>query len=303
MQAAPYQQEKPQSEALPVFGQKGRDLGSGTSEVEERATMGSIELQYGELDLGQLIGEGGFGKVYKGTWRGTDVAIKLLNVQSIQEDMIDEFRREVAVMSALRHPNTVLLMGACVTLPHLAIVTELMSRGSLWNVLHDGTVQLDWATVYRMCRDAAKGLQYLHSFKPPILHRDLKSGNLLVDESFNVKLSDFGLSRVKAHTYTMTGQRGTFQWMAPEVLASARYSEPADVYSLGIIFWEMCTRDLPYNGLNPMQAAMGVLNQGLRPTIAAWTPQPLAILMQDCWDTLPEKRPSTATVVQRLQGL
>lgn len=145
-------------------------------------------------------------------------------------------------------------------------------------------------------------MNYLHSFQPPILHRDLKSPNLLVDLSYAIKISDFGLARVRAHFQTMTGNCGTTQWMAPEVLAAEKYTEKADVFSYGVVLWETVTRQCPYEGLSQIQAALGVLNNNLRPTIPANCPPLFKKLMTLCWVSKPEERPTFEAILEILHN-
>lgn len=149
-------------------------------------------------------------------------------------------------MESLRHPNIVLFYGACVKYPDLALVLEFCERKSLMNLLADKSVPLSWMDKRRIALEIARGMNYLHSFQPPIIHRDLKSLNVLIDEHLRAKIGDFGWTRPKADK--MTAKIGTFQWMAPEVITSESYSEKADVYSFGIILWEIATREPPYRG-------------------------------------------------------
>lgn len=151
-------------------------------------------------------------------------------------------------------------------------------------------------------RDTALGMNYLHSFQPPILHRDLKSPNLLIDTSYALKISDFGLARVRAHFQTMTGNCGTTQWMAPEVLAAEKYTEKADVFSYGVVVWETITRECPYDGLSQIQAALGVLNNNLRPTVPEHCPPLFKKIMTLCWVSNPEERPTFETVLEILHN-
>lgn len=147
-------------------------------------------------------------------------------------------------MEVLRHPNIVLFLGACIKPPNLGIVLEFCSKGSLWSVLQNHNIDLTWEDRRKIALDTAKGVFYLHSFNPPILHRDLKSLNLLLDDSLRTKLIDFGWTRKL--DIKMTGKIGTYQWMAPEVISSQMYTEKADVFSFGIILWEIASREPPY---------------------------------------------------------
>ncbi|CAM9599544.1 unnamed protein product [Choristocarpus tenellus] len=144
-------------------------------------------------------------------------------------------------------------------------------------------------------------MNYLHSHHPPILHRDLKSANLLLDDSFNVKICDFGLARLKALTNSMTGNCGTVQWMAPEVLANQKYSETADVYSFGIVCWELLSRVCPYEGMSQIQVAVAVLNSGLRPIIPDWCPPFFRNLIEVSWQQDPTLRPSFHQVLENIR--
>lgn len=130
----------------------------------------------------------------------------------------------------------------------------------------------------------------MHTSTPPIIHRDLKSLNLLLDDSYRVKLADFGWT--KGLDNYMTGKIGTYQWMAPEVIASQKYSEKADVFSYGIILWEIASREPPFKNLSGLQVSMEVLNNDLRPKIPKNTPESYVKLMKKCWDREPSKRPS-----------
>ncbi|CAN0264517.1 unnamed protein product, partial [Scytosiphon promiscuus] len=117
------------------------------------------------------------------------------------------------------------------------------------------SVDLPFKKKRQMMLDVATGMQYLHGQNPVIIHRDLKSLNVLIDENWVTKVTDFGLSRFKATSVSekMTGQAGTYHWMAPEVINSQHYTEKADVFSYGIILWEIFTRAIPYGGMQPVQ--------------------------------------------------
>ncbi|KAG7357328.1 protein tyrosine kinase [Nitzschia inconspicua] len=157
--------------------------------------------------------------------------------------------------------------------------------------------------VKRVSCGAARGMAYLHGGKPPVLHRDLKSANLLLDESYNSKVCDFGLSRLKAQTRSMTGNCGTVQWMAPEVLANRSYDEKADVYSFGIIVWELLSRECPYEGMTAIQCALAVLNRDKRPEIPKWCPPGLHALIKACTKKEPDERPSFERIIEMLDSM
>jgi serine/threonine protein kinase len=161
-----------------------------------------------------------------------------------------------------------------------------------------------WMLVKRVANGAARGMAYLHSGNPPVLHRDLKSANLLLDESYTTKVCDFGLSRLKAQARrSMTGNCGTVQWMAPEVLANMSYDEKADVFSFGIILWELLTRECPYDGMTAIQCALAVLNRDKRPEIPKWCPPALHALIKACVKKEPDLRPSFAQIILALDAM
>jgi serine/threonine protein kinase len=160
-----------------------------------------------------------------------------------------------------------------------------------------------WMLIKRVALGAARGMSYLHSGKPPILHRDLKSANILLDDSYTAKVCDFGLSRIKAQERSMTGNCGTVQWMAPEVLASQSYNEKADVFSYGIICWELLTQKCPYEEMSPIQCALAVLNRNHRPEIPKWCPPPLHALIRSCVKKNPDERPSFPQIILALDSM
>ena len=160
-----------------------------------------------------------------------------------------------------------------------------------------------WQLVKRVASGAARGMAYLHHGNPPVLHRDLKSANLLLDDSYTAKVCDFGLSRLKAQTRSMTGNCGTVQWMAPEVLANMSYDEKADVFSYGIILWELLSRQCPYEGMTAIQCALAVLNRDKRPEIPKWCPPSFHALIKACVKKDPAERPSFSQVILALDAM
>ncbi|KAL4339347.1 hypothetical protein GQ457_08G018550 [Hibiscus cannabinus] len=162
-----------------------------------------LDILWSDLVLKERIGAGSFGTVHRAEWNGSDVAVKILMEQDLHGERFKEFLREVAIMKRLRHPNIVLFMGAVTQPPNLSIVTEYLSRGSLYRLLHKPGAReaLDERRRLSMAYDVANGMNYLHRRSPPIVHRDLKSPNLLVDKKYTVKVCDFGLSRLKANTF------------------------------------------------------------------------------------------------------
>eukprot|EP00347_Sterkiella_histriomuscorum_P008978 403342997 len=269
-------------------------------------------LKLSELKVEKQIGAGASAEVYKGTYKETDVAIKKLrNLQSTNENTLKEFKREVSTLTRVRHPNLVLFMGASAEKGHVLIVTEFCYGGTLFTLLHEKlSIKLSWKQRYTMALDIAKGMHFLHSQEPHILHRDLKSLNLLMTQPVTkdsdyvqVKITDFGLSR-DDHTEIMTGQAGTFHWMAPETLENKPYTHKADVYSYGIVLWEIICREPPFKTYQAHEIIYKVVNFQERPSltkIPSDCPKELITIMTRCWDQQPTKRPDFADIVRVLK--
>ncbi|KAG2400007.1 Serine/threonine-protein kinase [Vigna angularis] len=274
--------------------------------LEPSLAMDWLEISWEDLRIKERVGAGSFGTVYRAEWHGSDVAVKVLTVQDFHEDQLKEFLREVAIMKRVRHPNVVLFMGSVTKRPHLSIVTEYLPRGSLYRLIHrpaSGEI-LDKRKRLRMALDVAKGINYLHCLKPPIVHWDLKSPNLLVDKNWTVKVCDFGLSRFKANTFIPSKSvAGTPEWMAPEFLRGEPSNEKSDVYSFGVILWELVTMQQPWSGLSPAQVVGAVAFQNRRLAIPPNISPALASLMESCWADDPSERPSFGSIVESLKKL
>ncbi|KAK3226736.1 hypothetical protein Dsin_006598 [Dipteronia sinensis] len=265
-----------------------------------------LDIPWIDLVLKERIGAGSFGTVHRADWHGSDVAVKILMEQDFHAERFKEFLREVAIMKRLRHPNIVLFMGAVTQPPNLSIVTEYLSRGSLYRLLHKPGARevLDERRRLNMAYDVAKGMNYLHRRNPPIVHRDLKSPNLLVDKKYTVKVCDFGLSRLKANTFLSSkSAAGTPEWMAPEVLRDEPSNEKSDVYSFGVILWELATLQQPWGNLNPAQVVAAVGFKGKRLEIPRDLNPQVASIIETCWANEPWKRPSFSTIMELLRPL
>eukprot|EP00698_Gefionella_okellyi_P017676 TRINITY_DN5210_c0_g2_i1.p1 TRINITY_DN5210_c0_g2~~TRINITY_DN5210_c0_g2_i1.p1 ORF type:complete len:453 (+),score=92.53 TRINITY_DN5210_c0_g2_i1:134-1360(+) len=253
------------------------------------------KIPFSELHFEQRIGVGSYGEVFKAKWHGARVAVKQLYTHSSTQ--IEQlFATEVGIMSRLRHPNVVMLLGACTPPPAYCIVTEYVSRGNLADMLHDTAVDITWQRMLRFAADAARGMAHLHALG--ILHRDLKNGNLLVDDQWGVKIADFGLSR-SSLPGTMT-HCGTPQYAAPEVLRSEHYGPAADVFSFGMVLWELITRRAAYAGHHQLALGMAVAFKGLRPPIPVGCPTTLTQLMTACWHVDPQQRPTFPEILDTL---
>ena len=187
----------------------------------------------------------------------------------------------------------------------------------MFDLIHNKKeIELSWRQNLKILTDVAKGLNYLHSCKPVIVHRDLKSLNLLLSEKVEdefdtpiMKIADFGMAKIKSsvEANSMTANAGTYHWMAPEVLGGSSYNEKVDVYSFGIVMYEVICREIPFEetGLDGMKIAVAV-SKGKRPSldfVPKTCPIELVALMQSCWDQVPEKRPSMDFVIDKLKSV
>ncbi|VFQ84451.1 unnamed protein product [Cuscuta campestris] len=301
-------------------GDRVREVLGANSEVErtsDRSTgndslksdvmlddVAECEIPWEEIVIGERIGLGSYGEVYRGDWHGTEVAVKKFLDQDITGESLEEFKSEVRIMKRLRHPNVVLFMGAVTRPPNLSIVTEFLHRGSLYRLIHRPNNQLDERRRLRIALDTARGMNYLHNCTPMIVHRDLKSPNLLVDKNWVVKVCDFGLSRMKHSTFLSSrSTAGTAEWMAPEVLRNEPSDEKCDVYSFGVILWELCTLQQPWGGMNPMQVVGAVGFQHRRLDIPDDMDPAIADIIRQCWQTDPKLRPSFTDIMAALRPL
>jgi mitogen-activated protein kinase kinase kinase 9 len=195
-------------------------------------------------------------------------------------------------------------MGASTEPPVLFMVTEYCDNGNLFELLHQKkNIQISWEERKRLTIEIATGMNYLHSFHPPIMHRDLKSMNVLLDKNWQAKIADFGSTKfMEVHN---TKHKGTFQWMAPEVIKGSTYTEKADVFSFGIVMSEIAMRLPPYYGVDKKEVAMNVMNKSdYRPTIEKYNiPKDYTELMKRCWEQNPAKRPPFSEVIDILNKM
>ncbi|XP_023282925.1 mitogen-activated protein kinase kinase kinase 11 [Seriola lalandi dorsalis] len=288
----------------------------GSSVVGELgpAVVGEFEpdvLDFRELSLEEVIGVGGFGKVYRGTWRGGLVAVKAAR-QDPDEDIsvtAQNVRQEARLFAMLTHPNIIALKGVCLQEPNLCLIMEYASGGPLSRALAGRRIPphvlVNWAV------QIAKGMLYLHSEAiVPVIHRDLKSNNILLAqpienecmEGLTLKITDFGLAR-EWHKTTKMSTAGTYAWMAPEVIKSSTFSKGSDVWSYGVLLWELLTGEAPYKGIDGLAVAYGVAVNKLTLPIPSTCPEPFAQLMSECWDQDPHRRPNFGSILAQLMAL
>eukprot|EP00937_MAST-01D_sp_MAST-1D-sp2_P004143 g4143.t1 len=273
-------------------------------------------INFDDLELEQIIGAGASGEVIKAKYLGTIVVVKRMLRSNMTEENVKAFTKEAELMNGLRHPNIVQFIGSSFnTHVNLCVVLEWVERGDLFNLLRSDMGQdLQWSDpLLKMAIDCACGMAYLHGCRPPVIHRDLKSLNILVTSTFGCKITDFGMSRQseaqKGMDMAMT-LVGTPLWVPPEVIKSEKYSEKIDVYSFGICLTEMETREMPYadlasqEGMTKWKLLNMIAKEGIRPTMPPRNQMNRHIrdLIDDCLKTSPSARPSMEDCLQRLQG-
>uniref|UniRef100_A0A667ZN50 Mitogen-activated protein kinase kinase kinase n=1 Tax=Myripristis murdjan TaxID=586833 RepID=A0A667ZN50_9TELE len=270
-----------------------------------------LEIDFSELTLEEIIGVGGFGKVYRALWQGNEVAVKAARRDPDEdvEQTLESVRQEAKLFAMLHHPNIMALLGVCLQEPNLCLVMEFARGGPLNRALAGKRIPpctlVDWAV------QIARAMHYLHCQAiVPIIHRDLKSSNILILERVEMedlsnktlKITDFGLAR-EWHRTTKMSAAGTYAWMAPEVIRSSTFSKGSDVWSYGVLLWELLTGEVPFRGIDGLAVAYGVAMNKLALPIPSTCPEPFARLMEDCWSPDPHSRPLFTSVLDQLTAI
>lgn len=264
---------------------------------EELNPFSSKLYQHSDFKKIKMIGD-----VYKAIQisTGLEVAMKEMKVHKMTFEVFQTFKREISILYNLDHYALLPFVGAIATVP-FTIITEFMPNGSVKDYLKQQSHLIDPTVLTIVALGVAKGMEFLHSKK--YIHRDIKSLNILLDSDNYPKICDFGSSRSYVpQSSMMTGGIGTSQWMAPEVILSQPYDEKADVYSYGMLLWEMVTHEIPFQGMRDIQVAMEVINQNRRPDIPPQTPHSLKSLIEKCWHRDPKVRPSFQEISQLFES-
>lgn len=269
---------------------------------------GVLLISNRDIKKKQEIGVGSFGKVYQAEWKSQrcDVALKELHLQKWGNVSDLDFKTEVKVLNELEHPNVVRLLGVCIEPGHYSLIIEYMGLGSLYQMLRKENEKLDWPTRFSLVSQAAASIDYLHSLKPPILHRDIKSTNFLLSGSKSamiLKICDFGLAKTRDETKRETGSIkgivGSLPWTAPEILRMGHHTFESDVYSLGMVYWEIVTYEIPYYYQSEDNIRAFVTSRQ-RLEIPRESPCLLSKIIRRCWEHNPEDRPTCADIFDML---
>ncbi|BBG94087.1 Protein kinase superfamily protein [Prunus dulcis] len=248
-----------------------------------------------KLVVKQVFARGGFGSVHKGIYDGQEVAVKVMEW--------GEDGRTKSEIASLKKDFRQECIGATTDTDYASVITEYLSGGTLKAFLiQHRKKKLSLKTVNCLAVDLTKGLSFLHSKN--IVHRDVKTENVLLDKDGRVKIADFGVARLEASNLAeMTGYTGTPRYMAPEVLECKPYNRKCDVYSFGICLWEMYCCDMPYPNITFSELTSAVVYKNLRPEIPKQCPSSLAKVMKQCWDGEPKRRPEMEEVVSMLEAI
>jgi len=274
-----------------------------------------LEIPPHELIIECKVGSGMTAEVFKGTFQGVPVAIKQISgalAQTIAGSTA--FEREIRVMHKVKHENLVQLFGICVEpAGPLKIVAEFCAGGALFEFLHNTDVELTNKQSAKMCLDVGYAMRYLHTFDPMIIHRDLKSLNLLTAEEVTgphcnplVKVCDFGVAKLRDSSGDwgkQTVQAGTKHWMAPEMWSNSHYDEKVDVFSYAMVIYEILCREVPFEDEEPSDVGKFTL-AGVRPDMDAVPPScppTLRAVMENCWRQDPVDRPAFTEIVPQLE--
>uniref|UniRef100_A0A8D2PX39 RAF proto-oncogene serine/threonine-protein kinase n=1 Tax=Zosterops lateralis melanops TaxID=1220523 RepID=A0A8D2PX39_ZOSLA len=299
----------------PVPAQRERAPGSNTQEKNKIRPRGQRDSSYyweieaSEVMLSTRIGSGSFGTVYKGKWHG-DVAVKILKVVDPTPEQFQAFRNEVAVLRKTRHVNILLFMGY-MTKDNLAIVTQWCEGSSLYKHLHVQETKFQMFQLIDIARQTAQGMDYLHAKN--IIHRDMKSNNIFLHEGLTVKIGDFGLATVKSRwsgSQQVEQPTGSILWMAPEVIRmqdSNPFSFQSDVYSYGIVLYELMTGELPYSNINNRDQIIFMVGRGYAsPDLSKLyknCPKAMKRLVADCLKKVREERPLFPQILSSIELL
>lgn len=246
------------------------------------------EIPFEELSDLQWLGSGAQGAVFRGNRSGELVAIK--KVRELQETDISHLRK-------LNHANIVTFKGVCTVAPCYCIVMEYCPYGPLYNLLKDGR-DIPPERLAAWAKQIASGMSYLHSHK--IIHRDLKSPNVLIAANETVKISDFGTCREWNDVSTRMSFAGTLAWMAPEVIRNEPCNEKVDIWSFGVVLWELLTCEIPYREVDNSAIIYGVGSNALHLPIPSTCPDGFRLIVQMCWNAKPRNRPSFKYILMHL---
>lgn len=268
--------------------------------MHSAANPTELLIEWSTLEVGRIIGEGGFADINLGKLQSNSVTIQRFRAQILPADAEKEFLEDCRKHREYTFPNIVRLIGITKEPGHFAIVMEHLPEGSLYDLLHKPDIDLPWQKRWEMAIDIGSGLAYLHEQK--MLHKDLTSLNVLLGENRLPKISGFGLARLKTHLEMIGKGKKSIRWRAPETFThNYQYTEAADVYSFGMILWELASRALPYASESDENTVRSFITAGqcenVLPEWPSYTTQ-----IHPCWETA-AARPTAAQVKKALETM
>jgi len=275
------------------------------SSHEQRNNFLPISRQ--DLKIEKLIGHGGFSDVFRGIWISRDhrVAIKVFHLNDLTNKIQENILNEISTMYQIHYDHLLSIFGACIEPNYHAIIIEYMPLGSLFDLLQDKEYHLSWPERWSISLQMAKGTNYLHMMS--IIHQDIKSLNILLDRNcsgYLVKVSDFGLAKMQEEIQRENNRKptiaGTLRWKAPELFKLSQPSFASDVYSLGVVFWELATGCIPYNQRNDDDIIRNIMN-GSREEIPSNVPEKFALIITNAWHQQSDKRPTCQQLIQDIK--
>ncbi|CAF2529593.1 unnamed protein product [Rotaria sp. Silwood2] len=269
-----------------------------------------LHIPYHDLIQGTLIGQGGFGDVYRGRWlsRDHEVVIKKVRIQYLHDNHRKDLVNEISMMYQIRYDHILNIFGGCMEPENYALIVEYMSLGSLYDVLKEQTLQLSWTDRWSIAYQMTKGINYLHKLQKAIIHRDIKSLNILLKENgkdFLTKIADFGLAEIRHETMRQSSYNpfvGTLQWKAPELLEMGRHTEASDVYALGVVLWELGTGCEAYKGADA-QTIDTFVRRGDRLKIPINIPKSFSDIISRAWAQEPLQRPTCQQLLNLMKDV
>ncbi|KAJ0261435.1 hypothetical protein HA466_0045590 [Hirschfeldia incana] len=298
-------QERVKKSKKDVGWSKLFDNGSGRR-VSAAEASEEYRIDMSKLFFGLRFAHGLYSRLYHGKYEDKAVAVKLITVPDDDEEgclgarLEKQFTKEVTLLSRLSHPNVIKFVGAYKDPPVYCVLTEYLPEGSLRSFLHKPENRsLSLKKLIEFALDIARGMEYIHSRH--VIHRDLKPENVLIDEDFKLKIADFGIACEEEYCDMLADDPGTYRWMAPEMIKRKPHGRKADVYSFGLVLWEMVAGAIPYEEMNPIQAAFAVVHKNIRPAVPGDCPAAMKALVEQCWSVAPDKRPEFWQIVKVLE--
>lgn len=263
-------------------------------------SIDTIEIHPSKVTKIKSIGSGGFAEVFIGEWEGNTIAIKQVNVKNLNTELLKDFRNEVSLLAKCRHPCVVHLFGACLLEGCYQLISEFLHSGSLYQKLSDPEEAMQMAPFrLQIALDIARGLNYLHFNN--IIHGDLKSTNVLLTNEWRAKITDFGLTQIKAAIEVSSKNRAVARWCAPEILnRNSVRNRASDVWSLGVVFWEIVSRKIPF-AEKSNETAIECIKNGEKENIPGDCPPLLASVIFKCWNMNPLERPQALWTIDVLE--